>query len=153
MRYSICLFLRTLPSFICICIDNLRLNLQMGLGKTLTAISVLWSFVRRGGCKGVIVCPSSLVDNWEKEIKKWMGVKLKALCVRSTAGTGVVWCLSDDEIFVIESAYLLSLIVMAFHLPQLGLYAFALSTNMHISSYAMFPLRLIYAMYLFGLNP
>jgi SNF2 family DNA or RNA helicase len=61
---------------------------QMGLGKTLTAISVLWSFVRRGGCKGVIVCPSSLVDNWEKEIKKWMGVKLKALCVRSSTGTG-----------------------------------------------------------------
>jgi SNF2-related domain len=62
---------------------------QMGLGKTLTAISVLWSFVRRGGCKGVIVCPSSLVDNWEKEIKKWMGVKLKALCVRSSTGTGM----------------------------------------------------------------
>lgn len=78
----------------------------MGLGKTLTAISVLWSFVRRGGCKGVIVCPSSLVDNWEKEIKKWMGVKLKALCVRSTAGTGVVWC---DVLFVIEIDFYLSL--------------------------------------------
>ena len=61
---------------------------QMGLGKTLTAISVLWAFVRNGRCKGIIVCPSSLVDNWEKEIKKWMGVKLKALCVRSSAGTG-----------------------------------------------------------------
>ena len=60
----------------------------MGLGKTLTSIAVLWAFVRRGGCKGVIVCPSSLIDNWEKEIKKWLGVKLKALCVRSSAGTG-----------------------------------------------------------------
>ena len=85
-------FLRSLSILIFIVIfisiNKHRLNLQMGLGKTLTAISVLWSFVRRGGCKGVIVCPSSLVDNWEKEIKKWMGVKLKALCVRSTAGTG-----------------------------------------------------------------
>lgn len=68
--------------------SHILIHHQMGLGKTLTAISVLWSFVRRGGCKGVIVCPSSLVDNWEKEIKKWLGVKLKALCVRTSAGTG-----------------------------------------------------------------
>eukprot|EP01041_Mallomonas_annulata_P010825 gene10825-22578_t len=56
---------------------------EMGLGKTLTAIAVLWSFVRNGRGKAVIVCPSSLVDNWEKEIKKWMSVKLKPVCARS----------------------------------------------------------------------
>lgn len=56
---------------------------EMGLGKTLTAIAVLWAFVKGGKIKAVIVCPSSLVDNWEKEIKRWLGVKLKPVCARS----------------------------------------------------------------------
>ena len=57
----------------------------MGLGKSLTAIATLWSFVRHKGSKAVVVCPSSLVDNWEKELKRWLGVTLKPLCVRSLA--------------------------------------------------------------------
>lgn len=57
-------------------------SFQMGLGKTLTAISVLWAFVRQGGCKGVVVCPSSLVDNWEREMKQWLGVKMRPLVLR-----------------------------------------------------------------------
>jgi SNF2 family DNA or RNA helicase len=54
----------------------------MGLGKTLTAISVLWAFVRQGGCKGVVVVPSSLIDNWEREMKQWLGVKMRPLVLR-----------------------------------------------------------------------
>ena len=35
---------------------------EMGLGKTLTSIAVLSAITRAGrGCKGLIVCPSSLV--------------------------------------------------------------------------------------------
>lgn len=40
-----------------------------GLGKTLTAISVLWAYLKGGKCKGLIICPSSLVENWEKEVR------------------------------------------------------------------------------------
>lgn len=52
-------------------------------GKTLTSIAVLNALVSTGQRKGIIVCPASLVDNWEKEIKKWLGVKMKPVCVRS----------------------------------------------------------------------
>ncbi len=63
----------------------------MGLGKTLTAISVIWAIIRSnrsaagrgGGCKAVVVCPSSLVSQWEKEVIKWLHVKLnKPLVLR-----------------------------------------------------------------------
>ena len=44
---------------------------DMGTGKTLTALAVLWCLCRHGKGKGVIVCPSTLVDNWKAEVKKW----------------------------------------------------------------------------------
>lgn len=56
---------------------------EMGLGKTLTSIAVVWAFVKTQNHKAVIVCPSSLVDNWEKEIKKWMNTKVSPICARS----------------------------------------------------------------------
>lgn len=49
---------------------------EMGLGKTLQCITLLWTLVRQGPeakptiCKGIIVCPSSLVKNWFNEINK-----------------------------------------------------------------------------------
>ena len=73
---------------------------DMGLGKTLTTISVCWTLLKQGyvvcavhpvgcGClppttmarpfgkpmarKIIIVVPSSLVDNWRLEFKKWLG--------------------------------------------------------------------------------
>ena len=32
------------------------------------------AFAKCRGFKSVVVCPSSLVDNWVKEIKKWLRV-------------------------------------------------------------------------------
>ncbi len=58
----------------CICAYILVGCLQMGLGKTLVAISVMSAFAKCRGYKSVVVCPSSLVDNWVKEIKKWLRV-------------------------------------------------------------------------------
>ena len=47
---------------------------QMGVGKTLTAIATVWAFVRtKTQRKCLIITPSSLVDNWIKEIKHWLG--------------------------------------------------------------------------------
>ncbi|AET40511.1 DNA-dependent ATPase RAD54 Ecym_6118 [Eremothecium cymbalariae DBVPG len=52
---------------------------EMGLGKTLQCISLLWTLLRQGSQgrptidKCIIVCPSSLVNNWANEIVKWLG--------------------------------------------------------------------------------
>ena len=56
---------------------------DMGMGKTLTALSVLWALVRHGRSKGVVVCPSGLVNNWAAEILKWLpGLASKAIFVK-----------------------------------------------------------------------
>jgi DNA repair and recombination RAD54-like protein len=46
---------------------------DMGTGKTLTALTVLWSLCQSLSCKALIVCPASLVSNWEAEARKWFG--------------------------------------------------------------------------------
>ncbi|KAJ7967452.1 Protein CHROMATIN REMODELING like [Quillaja saponaria] len=61
---------------------------DMGLGKTLQSIALLYTLLFQGFNgkpmveKAIIVTPTSLVSNWEAEIKKWVGerVKLIALC-------------------------------------------------------------------------
>lgn len=51
----------------------------MGMGKTIQAITLLWTLLRQGpdgvpaARKALIVAPSSLVANWGKEIRKWLG--------------------------------------------------------------------------------
>lgn len=60
---------------------------EMGLGKTLQCITLLWTLVKQGFeakptiCKGIIVCPSSLVKNWFNEINKWLGGRLPAVMI------------------------------------------------------------------------
>ncbi|GAA0159567.1 damaged DNA-binding protein [Lithospermum erythrorhizon] len=64
---------------------------DMGLGKTLQSITLLYTLLRQGFDgkpmvkKAIIVTPTSLVSNWEAEIKKWVGerVNLVALCESS----------------------------------------------------------------------
>ncbi|SCU81942.1 LAFA_0C08108g1_1 [Lachancea sp. 'fantastica'] len=56
---------------------------EMGLGKTLQCIALLWTLLRQGPQgkrtteKCIIVCPSSLVNNWANELVKWLG---KGIC-------------------------------------------------------------------------
>ena len=56
----------------------------MGLGKTLTAISVMEAFGRNKArnCKSMVVCPSSLVDNWAKELSRWATYKIEAIIIK-----------------------------------------------------------------------
>ncbi|XWS39958.1 hypothetical protein CRYUN_Cryun18bG0099000 [Craigia yunnanensis] len=64
---------------------------DMGLGKTLQSITLLYTLLHQGFDrkpmvkKAIIVTPTSLVSNWEVEIKKWVGerVQLIALCESS----------------------------------------------------------------------
>lgn len=52
---------------------------EMGLGKTLQCIALMWTLLRQGPHgkrlidKCIIVCPSSLVNNWANELVKWLG--------------------------------------------------------------------------------
>ncbi|PWA01918.1 hypothetical protein BB558_001946 [Smittium angustum] len=53
---------------------------EMGLGKTLQCIALLWTLLKQSPEPGkptidkcIIVCPSSLVKNWESELVKWIG--------------------------------------------------------------------------------
>ncbi len=54
---------------------------DMGLGKTLTAIALLWTLLRQNPVfrdppvikRALVVCPVSLIRNWKREFKKWLG--------------------------------------------------------------------------------
>ncbi|XP_061390235.1 DNA repair and recombination protein RAD54-like [Musca vetustissima] len=58
---------------------------EMGLGKTLQCVTLTWTLLRQSpDCKptiskAIIVCPSSLVKNWENEFHKWLHGRLHCL--------------------------------------------------------------------------
>ncbi|KNC24241.1 hypothetical protein FF38_13685 [Lucilia cuprina] len=60
---------------------------EMGLGKTLQCVTLAWTLLRQGpDCKPtiskvIIVCPSSLVKNWEKEFHKWLQGRMHCLAM------------------------------------------------------------------------
>ncbi|XP_015917010.2 DNA repair and recombination protein RAD54-like [Parasteatoda tepidariorum] len=68
-------------SFGCIMAD------EMGLGKTLQCITLLWTGLRQGPTakpvieKAIIVAPSSLVKNWEREVTKWLSGRVNTLAI------------------------------------------------------------------------
>ncbi|KAF1347761.1 SNF2 family N-terminal domain-containing protein [Delphinella strobiligena] len=54
---------------------------EMGLGKTLQTIALLWTLLKQNPVyedgpvikKALIVCPATLINNWKKEFRKWLG--------------------------------------------------------------------------------
>lgn len=54
---------------------------EMGLGKTLQTIALLWTLLKQNPIHGspptirkaMIVCPVTLINNWRKEFRKWLG--------------------------------------------------------------------------------
>ena len=63
---------------------------DMGTGKTLIGIAVVQAICRLYTCKSVIVCPSSLIENWKFEMKKWLPSSFgrNALFVSSSTSGG-----------------------------------------------------------------
>lgn len=65
---------------------------DMGLGKTLMSITLLWTLLNQGfkhgesACRKVIVaCPTSLVGNWDNEIRRWVGDRCITFPVKGDA--------------------------------------------------------------------
>ena len=60
---------------------------EMGLGKTVQAITLL-AYLYEQGERGphLIICPSSTVDNWQRELRDWCS-QLKILVYQGTADT------------------------------------------------------------------
>lgn len=56
---------------------------EMGLGKTLQTIALLWTLLKQNPIHGdspiikkaLIVCPVTLINNWRKELRKWLGTE------------------------------------------------------------------------------
>ena len=54
---------------------------DMGLGKTLQTITLLWTLLKQNPIhesppvvkKALIVCPVTLINNWKREFRKWLG--------------------------------------------------------------------------------
>ncbi|ORY20670.1 SNF2 family N-terminal domain-domain-containing protein, partial [Naematelia encephala] len=67
---------------------------EMGLGKTMQTIALIWTLLRQ--CpftnqravigKALVVCPVTLVANWQKEFRKWLGPRrdLQVLAANAT---------------------------------------------------------------------
>jgi SNF2-related domain len=70
---------------------------DMGLGKTLQSIAVLWTLLKQGREKGkpaarraVVVCPTSLVTNWESELEKWLKGECKCIALSEASRDQVI---------------------------------------------------------------
>ncbi len=70
---------------------------DMGLGKTLQSIAVMWTLLTQGQEKGmptakrcIVVCPTSLVKNWESEIIKWLNGECKCLALSESTRKDVI---------------------------------------------------------------
>ena len=82
--------------------DGAILADEMGLGKTLQSITVLWTLLKQGFQKGkplvrraIVVCPTSLVANWGKEMVKWLGDRIRLLALRESTREAVLHGISD----------------------------------------------------------
>eukprot|EP00658_Telonema_sp_P-2_P042159 TRINITY_DN30223_c0_g2_i1.p1 TRINITY_DN30223_c0_g2~~TRINITY_DN30223_c0_g2_i1.p1 ORF type:complete len:489 (-),score=58.53 TRINITY_DN30223_c0_g2_i1:134-1600(-) len=75
---------------------------HMGLGKTLQSICLLHTMLFQNGPQGrplgrkaMIVCPSSLVENWRTEFHKWLGALAARHCLVLEATSSVKTQIAD----------------------------------------------------------
>ena len=87
---------------------------DMGLGKTLQAIALLWTLAKQNLMygrepvvkKALIVCPVTLIDNWKREFRKWLGGdhRLGVLAVKDST-TRVSWFTTGSTYQVMITGY------------------------------------------------
>jgi len=68
---------------------------DMGLGKSIQAITILWTCLKQGPTgdptskKAIIAAPTSLVGNWKAELKKWLGDGIHVVAIGESTKTGL----------------------------------------------------------------
>ena len=75
---------------------------EMGLGKTIQAIALMSFLKDQKGIKGphLVVCPNSVVGNWQKELKKWLpGLRSEALIARKEQREKIIQEIVKDQNF------------------------------------------------------
>lgn len=74
---------------------------DMGLGKTLETIAFLLSEKEdNGSCKALVVCPSSLVLNWENEFKRWAPSLTTAVVMGNAAEREEIIAAGNPDVFI-----------------------------------------------------
>ena len=75
---------------------------EMGLGKTLQCVALAWTMLMQSPqispplIKSVlIVCPGSLVKNWQAEYKKWLGGRVQCCAISESGKENVETKLSN----------------------------------------------------------
>ncbi|KAK9808913.1 hypothetical protein WJX72_006358 [[Myrmecia] bisecta] len=77
---------------------------DMGLGKTLQGITLLWTLLKSGhellggepiAKRIIIVCPTSLVSNWDSECDKWLKGRVKTLPLCESSRDDVIQSVSQ----------------------------------------------------------
>jgi DNA repair and recombination RAD54-like protein len=67
-----------------------------GLGKTLQAITLMWTLLNQGfygnpiAKRAIIVCPTSLVSNWDSECEKWLKGRVKTTPIAESTRADVI---------------------------------------------------------------
>jgi SNF2 family DNA or RNA helicase len=72
---------------------------EMGLGKTLQVIAVFLNEVNAGRRNNLVICPSTLMENWRREIKKF-APSLNPIVHHGARRTGMPSGLRDHEIVI-----------------------------------------------------
>jgi DNA repair and recombination protein RAD54B len=70
---------------------------EMGLGKTLQTIALIWTLLKQNPIygespvvrKAIVVCPVTLINNWKKEFRKWLGLDRIGVFVADNAKTRI----------------------------------------------------------------
>ncbi|WIA32931.1 hypothetical protein OEZ86_006099 [Tetradesmus obliquus] len=72
---------------------------DMGLGKTLQGIALMWTLLQQGSPalggkpiakRAIIVCPTSLVSNWDSECTKWLKGRCRTLALCESSRDDVI---------------------------------------------------------------
>ena len=79
---------------------------DMGLGKTAQALRAVGGLIEQGTIRSaLVVCPKSLIANWEAECERWIPGLTVVRCVPSKNESGEVWAAILGRSHIIITSY------------------------------------------------